>query len=94
MTPNRKSIAALTESGLRKCTQFYKDGVHAYCTPAEYYALCLYFDTKMYLNDYYMNKIDDGDCAPSVHYFRVKDWKKIGTFEKDKYYIDCNMVAN
>ena len=89
MTPNRKSIAALTKSGLRKCTQFYKDGVRAYCTPAEFYALCLYFECSTIDYEYYRSFVDTGECRSSNHYFHVKKFKD--EFPKDYYYIDCYM---
>ena len=77
MTPNRKSVARITERALRKCEQFYMDGVHAYCTPAEFLALCWYFGAKPYMMDYHVNLVNRGDCRPGNHYIHVKKWDRV-----------------
>lgn len=91
MTPNRKSIKSLTASGLRKCTQFYRDAVHAYCTPAEYYALCLHFDYQPRDAAYYQKCLDSGVSFNGTHYIHVKKFKEV--FPKNKHYIDCYMAS-
>lgn len=90
MTLKRKSIPKITERALRKCTQFYQDAVHAYCTPAEFLALCWYFDTKPRGMEYYVNQVKNGDCTPGTHYLHVKKWKRV--FPVDKYAsLECRM---
>jgi len=90
MTPNRKSIKKITERALRKCTQFYADGVHAWCTPAEFIALCWYFDSTPYDFNYSMEQVKKGKCQPGNHYIHVKKWKDV--FPVNKYAIlDCRM---
>ena len=90
MTPNRKSVVRITERALRKCTQFYEDGVHAYCTPAEFLALCWYFGTKPRGMDYYVAKVKKGDCSPGTHYLHVNKWNQV--FPQNKYAcLDCRM---
>ena len=91
MTPNRKSVARITARALRKCEQFYHDGVHAYCTPVEFLALCWYFDTKPRLMDYYMAKIKQGDMSLGNHYLHVKQWTDV--FPKSKFFCDCRIVT-
>ena len=93
MTPNRKSVARITERALRKCEQFYMDGVHAYCTPAEFLALCWYFNTKPRMMDYYVAKVKQGDSRPSNHYLHVKKWDRV--YPVSKYAIpDCSVGPN
>jgi hypothetical protein len=93
MTPNRKSIAKITERALRKCEKFYSDGVTAYCTPAEYLALCWYFGTKRREQDYYVNLVKKGECRPTTHYFHVKKWDRV--YPVNKYAIlDCSIGPN
>jgi hypothetical protein len=87
MTPNRKSVTRLTERALRKCEKFYHDGVHAFCTPAEFLALCWYFGTKPRSMDYYEAKVRKGDMSPTNHYLHVKKWTDV--FPKSKYFCDC-----
>jgi hypothetical protein len=89
MTPARKSIKNILERALRKCTQFYVDGVHAYCTPQEYVALCWYFNTKPRDLDIYIDRVKKGDSYPGTHYIHVKKWKDV--FPKDKYFINMHM---
>lgn len=83
MTPARKSIKNITARALRKCTQFYADGVHAWCTPQEYLALCWYFDAKPRDYDYYLERVKKGECRPGTHYIHVKKWKDV--FPQNKY---------
>ena len=90
MTLKRKSIPKITERALLKCTQFYQDAVHAYCTPAEFLALCWYFDAKPRNMEYYIQKVRQGDCSPTTHYIHVKKWNRM--FPKSDYAIlDCCM---
>ena len=90
MTLKRKSIPKITERALRKCEQFYMDGVHAYCTPAEYLALCWYFGTKQRMMYHYEDLVKKGDSRPSNHYFHVKKWDRV--FPKSEYAIlDCSI---
>ena len=88
MTPDRKTIQKITKRALLKCTQFYQDAVHAYCTPVEFLALCWYFDTKPRTMEYYANKVKIGDCSPGTHYIHVKKWNKM--FPQNEYAcLDC-----
>lgn len=90
MTPNRKSIARITARALRKCEKFYADGVVAYCTPAEYLALCLHFDFKPREYDYYARQVKRGVGRRQNHYFHVKKWNR--AFPVNKYaLLDCYM---
>ena len=83
LTTKRKSIKKLTASGLKKCTQFYSDGVHVCCTPSEYFALVAYFDAKPHDAEYTFAKIAKGDCSLGNHYIHVKKWNDV--FPKNKY---------
>lgn len=91
MTPNRKSMKPLLQSALRKCTQIYNDGIHAVCTPAEYFALCEHFksESAKWKHDYVMASLAKGDCTPNTHYMFVG--KKAMTFPKDKFFMNCNI---
>lgn len=70
----RKTYCSIVKRALKKCTRMYKDGVHCYCTPSEYVALCLYFghpeDT---IKQYYIDQIKVGEMRATCHYFRVPD---------------------
>jgi hypothetical protein len=93
MTPKRKSITKITARALRKCTQYYADGVHAYCTPAEFLALCWHFETEPRMMDYYIDKVKKGDCSPGNHYIHVKKWDQM--FPINKYAcLKSNIVCS
>lgn len=83
MTPKRNTIPKLTARALKKCTQFYQDAVHVYCTPAEYFALLLHFNAFPRNKDYYLAKIAKGDCAPGTHYIHVNKWNDV--FPRNKH---------
>lgn len=90
MTPNRKSVKNITARALRKCTQFYEDGVHAWCTPAEHVALCWYFGTKPWDLAYSIERVKKGESGSGTHYIHVKKWNQV--FPQNKYAIlDCRM---
>ena len=90
MTPNRKTVERITTRALRKCTQFYSDAVHAWCTPQEYIALCWYFGTKPDDYDLYLERVKQGDCNPGTHYIHVKKWTAV--FPVNKYAVlDCQI---
>lgn len=90
MTPERLTVKRITTRALRKCTQFYADGIHVWCTPQEYLALCWHFDAKPRDSDYYLRLIKKGDSRPTTHYIHVKKWTDI--FPQHKYSIlDCRM---
>lgn len=74
MNQSRKSVAKLQKIALRKCQQFWMDAVHVYCTPAEYIALCYYFETKPRDLQYYMDLVKKGTSGPATHYIHVKRW--------------------
>ena len=83
MTRNRKTVKNITIRALKKCTQYHKDGVHVYCTPAEFLALCWHFDTKPRMIDYYVDLVKNGICSPANHYIHVKKWDQV--FPQNKY---------
>lgn len=90
MTPARKSIKRITKRALKKCTQFYEDGVHAWCTPQEYLALCWYFDAKPWDYEYFQGLVKKGVGGPGDHYIHVKKW--VDVFPQNEYAIlDCRM---
>ena len=85
MTPNRLSVRKITKRALKKCTMFYRDGVHAWCTPQEYVALCWYFGSKPKDFDYYMERVKSGDCQSGTHYIHVKRWNDGDVFPISEY---------
>ena len=88
MKQNRNSIPKITARALRKCTQFYMDAVHAYCTPSEYLALCWHFGAKPRDIEYYAEKVKKGVGNPANHYIHVKKWKD--NFPISRYAcLDC-----
>jgi hypothetical protein len=90
MTPDRKTVKNITKRALRKCSQFYADGVHAWCTPAEYLALCWHFGYQPRDYDYYFGLVKKGESHPGTHYIHVKKWTDV--FPQNKYAIlDCYM---
>lgn len=87
LTQNRKTFDSILNSALRKCTLVSPSMIHAQCTPSEYITLCEYFGCKQIQHDYEwaINKVNMGECKPSVHYFtKFKKCDRI--FIKDKYY--------
>ena len=83
----RNTTLAITKRALRKCTQFYANGVHAYCTPVEFLALCQYFDYKpdAIELEYYTLKVKQGQCKPTDHYICVN--KFVNLFPISDYAI-------
>ena len=77
MTPNRKTVKRITQRALRKCTQFYADGVHAWCTPAEHVVLCWYFGDEPWDLQHSLARIKKGECRPGNHYIHVKKWNDV-----------------
>ncbi len=65
-------------------------GRRSACPPAEFLALCWYFDTKPRNMDYYVAKVKKGESSPGTHYIHVKKWKDM--FPKNKYAcLDCRI---
>lgn len=62
MNKSRKSFKRITEVALRKLKRFYKNGLHAYCTPYEYICLCWHFGVSP--EQYYIDRAGNGDSAP------------------------------
>jgi hypothetical protein len=92
MTPARKSVKNITTRALRKCTQFYADGVHARCTPQEYLTLCWYFDASPQDYNYYLERVKKGEGRLGNHYIHVKQWNDADAFQVHKYaLLDCSM---
>ena len=92
MTPNRLSVRKITNRALKKCTKFYRDGVHAWCTPQEYVVLCWYFGSNPNDFDYYMERVKSGDSQSGTHYIHVKRWNDEDVFPVNKYaLLDCRM---
>lgn len=79
MSPRRKSVDGITERALKKCSLFYRDAVVAYCTPAEFLALCWYFEStpRPHEYEYYLRQVKSGVCNPTTHYLHVKKWKTV-----------------
>ena len=70
----RKTYNSIVKRALKKCTKMYRNGVVAYCTPAEYVALCLHFKHPVEtIKPYYINDVKKGDMFSTTHYFRVNE---------------------
>ena len=74
MTPLRKSIPNILKRALKKCEQYFRDGIVVYCTPTEFLSLCWYFDTKPRDMWYYEEQVSKGICNSAWHYLHVKKW--------------------
>lgn len=71
MNRRRKSVKRITEVALRKLKRFYKNGLHAYCTPAEYMCLCWHFETPP--EQYYIDRAAHGDSVPFNAFIKVDE---------------------
>ena len=89
MLENRKTIKNLAMRALRKCSQFYRNGLYAYCTPAEYVALCVHFRYVPQDLGYYQKQVADGVSGNGPHYIRVNKWYDV--FPKHRFFIDTDM---
>lgn len=69
MNKTRKTVSRITNRALSKVKQFYYNGVHAYCTPAEYLCLCWYFNLEP--DKYFQDRVSDGDSRPYNVYLKV-----------------------
>lgn len=70
----RKTFHSIVKRALKKCTRMYINGVHCYCTPSEYVALCLYFQhPKDTIKQYHINQVKKGMIYSTPHYFRVEN---------------------
>jgi hypothetical protein len=74
MLQHRKSAKRILFAALRKCSKFYKDGVHAYCTPVEHVILCAYFETETWDLKYSLEEVKKGVSRLGTHYMHVKKW--------------------
>lgn len=77
MTPDRKSVKNITRRALRKCSQFYADGVHAHCTPAEHVALCWHFGAEPWDLKRSIERVKKGESLSVDHYIHVKKWMEV-----------------
>ena len=85
---HRKTSQKILDRALDKCTRFYRNGLHAYCTPVEYLVLCWYF--RINPQDYYVGLVKTGCCNPSNHYFKMKKFDRV--YPENKYaMLDVNM---
>ena len=77
---------------LKKCTKFYKDAVHADCTPAEYLELCKFFKVKPSDFDYYKDLVASGISKNGHHYIYDRNASEKVMFPVHKFAIlDCNV---
>jgi hypothetical protein len=90
---NRKSFSKILQRAKRKVSKFNKDQIVVYCTPVEYIVLCQHFECECDFDpwelgrlNFFKERVKNGICNPSWHYFPIKYFSGLDLDSLKHYY--------